>query len=219
MNPETYGKSVDELAEMKKDLRDKHPVIKAMRKIFSSVFQRDAREFSILAEMRFWRKGNPTPDSVAKLNKFLDRFAVLCHYYHFLGDDEIRTYLKTKGIDVSPDVQLMDVALNADIIDPIDWDDAMGEKSAGIPDRSQAVLLALLDRVDEVYKDLHDSKEKFSEKVSETSVEEGIRGGFVAKAAHLRFKQLMKKPVEGDLAKVRQDAVESELSISIFEKP
>lgn len=217
MNPETYGKSVDELADLKKDLREKNPIIRAMRKIFTSVFQRDAREFSILADMRFWRQGNPTPDSVAKLNKFLDRFAVLVHYYHFIGDDEIKKYLKTKGIDVSPDVQLMDQALNADIIDPIDWDDAMSEKSAGIPDRSQAVLLALLDRVDEVFKEIHDLKGGFDQKVDETSQTEDIRRGHVAKAAHLRYKQLMKKPVDGDLAKVRKDAASAEVSISIFE--
>jgi hypothetical protein len=217
VNPETYESSVDELAEMKKDLREKYPIIRAMKKIFSSVFQRDGREFMTLADMRFWRQGNPTLDATAKLNKLLDRVAVLVHFYHFIGDDEIQKYLKTKGIEISSDVQIVDQALNADIIDPVDWDDAMGEKSAGIPDRSQAVLMALLDRIDEVMKDIYNDKEKFTEKVSETSQAEHIRPGHVSRAAHLRFKQLMKKPVDGDLAKVRQETASAEQSISIFE--
>ena len=217
MNPETYVKSVDELAEIKKDLHEKNPILRAMRKVFSAVFQRDAREFAIIADMRFWRQGNPAPDSVSKLNKFLDRFAVLAHYYYFIGDDEIKKYLKTKGVDISPDVQLIDQALNPDIIDPIDWNDAMGEKDAGIPDRSQAVLLALLDRAEEIMKETYTLKDGFDQKIVETSQTEDIRPGHVGKAAHLRYKQLMNKPVDGDLAKVRKDAASVQQAISIFE--
>jgi hypothetical protein len=217
MNNVTFEKSVNELATLKDDIRRKNPVIRAMHRIFTAVFKREAREFAILSDMRFWRKGNPTPDSTAKINKFLDKFAILAHYYHFMGDNEIENYLKTKGIDITPNIQLLDTAINMGNIDPNDWQEAMGDGDAGIPDRTQAVLLSLLERSEEIKKDIYKYTDTFKQTVEDTSTKENLRPGHVSKAAHLRYKQGLKKSVDKDIAKVKQDVISAEESISIFE--
>jgi len=217
MDPKAYEKAVDELATMKTDIRDKNYAFKAARRIFEDVFQRDTREFSILSDMKFHRDGFPEQDSTSRLHKLLDKVALMMHWYNFLGDEEIVQYLKTKGIKFDLSVQLIDMQLNADVIDPVEWDDAMGTASAGIPDHSAAVLATLLERMEDLMKEVYDARLAIAEKAEKVQEDEGIKKSYVERAATIRAKQLKNKPIDKDVAKVAHDADSANLSISIFE--
>jgi hypothetical protein len=217
MNPKTYENEVDQLVSIKEDIKKTNDEFKDLHKIFKDVFNFDPREFNIVAKARYYKDGVPNPDAVSKLHRFLDQFAILVHWYRFLEDDEIIDYLKVKGITLDSNKVLFDTLLNNDVIDPKKWEDAMGDQTLGIPDRTSEVAKALYDRSEELFNKLHKSKDTYDVLVDTTSTNEKIKKPHISKAVNIRYKQKQNKPIEGEISKVRENNASSEASISIFD--
>lgn len=220
MNPKNFEKSVDKIATVKKDIYDRKSVFLAVRRLFHDIFDRDSREIDLIAQMRFWKKGFPDQDNPGKLSKFLDKFSILVFLYDFIGDNEVKEYLKQKGITVTNNPYLNDLKLEqndfAEKIDEQDWYDAFGKTDP--PDQTKDLFEQLVNRYVEILGEIFESNEVINEEAEAVEATENIKKGHVQKAAQLRFKELMKKKIVKDLKKIGDDIESVSQAISIFEK-
>ena len=216
MDTQKYEKNVDEIADLKKDQYSRRTVFKALRNIFDKVFNRPPKEFETVSDMIFWKEGFPTPENTAKLSKFLDKFVVLVHWYGFMQNPEIKKYLKTKGITIDYDIQIMDNPLTAANFEVGDWDEAFASKT-NYPDSSSELIEMLVNRRNEEFEEIFKIKEQITVKSEATELEQNIQKSHVQKAAHLRMKQLLKKDIKKDLKRVEDNISSASSSITIFD--
>ena len=216
MDTQKYEKNVDEIADLKKDQYSRRTIFKALRSIFDKVFNRPPKELEAVSDMIFWKQGYPAPDNEAKLNKFLDKFVILVNWYGFMNNQEIKRYLKTKGITIDYDVTIMDSNLSAANFDTNDWDEAFGGKT-NYPDSSLELMDMLVNRRNEVYDEVFKLKEKIKLVAEETETEQNIKQSHVEKAGQIRMKQLLNKDIKKDLKKVEENIASTSASITIFD--
>ena len=217
MDTKKYEKNVDEIADLKKDQYSRRTVFKALRNIFDKVFNRPPKEFESVSDMIFWKQGFPGPENVAKLSKFLDKFVTLVHWYGFMQNQEIKKYLKTKGITIDYDIQIINNPLTAANFDVNDWDEAFGAKT-NYPETSVELIDMMVNRRNEEFGEVFNIKEQINEKAEAVKLEQNVQKGHTQKAAHLRMKQLLQKDIKKDLKKVEETIASASSSILIFDE-
>jgi hypothetical protein len=217
MDAKKYEKSVDEIADLKKDQYSRRSVFKALKNIFEKAFDREPKEFELVSNMVFWKQGYPTPDNVAKLAKLLDKFSTLVHWYSFMRNNEIKKYLQAKGITIGCSPQISSKQLTAANFDTQDWDEAFGAK-IDFPDTLDELIEMLVSRRNEEFEQVVESKELVKEKAKATETDSTVKAAHVKKAAQLRMKQLLQKDIKKDLQKVEQNIASASTSIIIFDK-
>jgi hypothetical protein len=220
-NKDVFVEKLQECGEVKYEMTEIHSrIIGKLKTVYSLVFKRDKKDFLSLKNMQYFKAGVASPDARPRLHEVLDVFINLANHYDFLGDDELKGYLESRGIKIEITTpQLVDGAVVVDKEKNKEfeqsWKFAMSNEA--IPGTNKEVLNAILDRAIEVQKAIEDKKEEIDKKAEDVNLECQVKKPFFMKALAIKLQEMKKRSVDNELKKVEDDIEASKDIISVFD--
>lgn len=222
-NKETFVEKLNVCGEVKYEMLEVHSrIIGKLKDVYQFVFNREKRDFLSLKNMMYFKGGIASPDARPRINDLLDTFINLFNHYEFLGDDEIKEYLKEHGIDISiirPQIEDGPLVIAKENMKNFErsWNFAMNNEKA--PETKKEILNLLLDRSIEIQKSIEDKKEELNKNASEVDMECQVKKQFFMKALGIKVKELKKKSVDNEIVKIESDIESNRDIIEVFNVP
>ncbi|MDD5650259.1 MAG: hypothetical protein PHF86_07585 [Candidatus Nanoarchaeia archaeon] len=220
-NREVFVEKLNECGEVKYEMSEIHSRIAGkLKHVYQLVFKREKRDFLALKNMMYFKGGIASPDSRPKLHEILDSFINLANHYNFLGDDELKEYLKTHGIEINivqPSIEDGPVSVSKEETKNFErsWKFSMNNES--IPGTKKEVLNSILDRAISIQKTIEDKKSEIEKSAEDVDIECQIKKPFFMKAISIKVQELKKRSVDNELKKVEDNIAASQDIISVFD--
>jgi hypothetical protein len=220
-NKETFVEKLNECGEVKYEMSEVHSrILGRLKDVYKFVFNREKKDFLSLKNMMYFKAGVASPDARPRLHEVLDVFISLLNHYDFLGDDEIKCYLKEHGIEIElKKNQLEDgpvvVAKENTKNFERSWNFATNNQK--IPETKKDILNALLDRAIEVQKIIEDKKEEVDKGANEVNLECQVKKPFFMRALAIKLKEMKKRSVDNELKRIEEDIDSSRDIIDVFD--
>lgn len=220
-NKETFVEKLNECGEVKYEMTEIHSrILGKLKTVYYLVFKREKKDFLSLKNMQYFKAGVASPDARPRLHETLDTFVSLVNHYDFLGDDEIKDYLESRGITITVTRPLLEdgaisIAKEENKEFERSWKFAMSNEP--IPGTKKEILNAILDRSIEVQKAIEDKKEEIDKKAQDVNFECQVKKPFFLKALAIKLMELKKRSVDNQLKKVEDDIEASRDIISVFD--
>jgi len=219
-NKEVFVEKLNASGEVKYEMSEVFSrILGRIKDVYSIAFKREKRDFLTLKNMMYYRgdETNETP----RLHEFLNTFISLVNHYEFLEDDEIKTYLKEHGVEITlVTPQFSDDAISISKEDNKNfaraWNFSMNNEK--VPETKKELLNAILDRSIEIQKTIEDKKEEINKNAEEVDIECQIKKSFFMKALGIKVQEIKKKSVDNQLKKIEDDIESSRDIISVFDE-
>ena len=220
-NKEVFIDNLNQCGEVRYEVSEIHSrIISKIKDVYKIVFGREKCDFSNLKNMMYFKGGVETPDSRPRLHEKLDEFINLVNHYEFLGDEEIKGYLKEHGISLGVEKKQIEdgpiVVLKEDTKNfERAWEFIFGTEH--VPATKKEILNRIIDRSVEVQKTIENKKDEISEKADNVDSSCQIKKPFFMKAIQIKVKELKKRSVDNEIVKIESDIESSKEIISVFD--
>lgn len=219
-NRDTFVEKLNESGEVKYEMSEIHSrILGKLKQVYYIVFKREKKDFLTLKNMVYFKESDT--ETKSRLHELLDNFTNLVNHYDFLGDDEIKEYLKINGIEftiVKP--QLLDgpIEIEKDSTKDFErsWKFAMANES--IPQTRKEILNTILDKAIETQRAIEIKKEEIEKIAQDVDLQCQIKKPFFLKALAIKLLEIKKRSVDNQLKKVEDDIEASKDIISVFDE-
>jgi len=220
-NKETFIEKLNTCGEVKYEMSEVQSRIQGhLKNIYQFIFKREKRDFLTLKNMLYFKGGVASPDARPKLHEQLDVMINLINHYDFLGDDEIKGYLLQHGIEmnvVTPQIADGPIVLSKEDTKPFEqsWKFCLGNEK--VPDTKKELLNEIIDRALDTQKSIENKKEEIDKNCVDVELECQVKKSFFMKAIGIKVKEIKKKSVDNEIAKMETDIESSRDIISVFD--
>ncbi|MDD5649640.1 MAG: hypothetical protein PHF86_04370 [Candidatus Nanoarchaeia archaeon] len=221
-NKEVFVEKLNECGEVKYEMTEIHSrILSKLKTVYQLVFQREKKDFLSLKNMQYFKQGIASPDARPRLHEVLDVFVNLANHYNFLGDDELKEYLDSRGITFTITRPMLEdgaVSVSKEETKEFErsWKFAMANEA--IPGTKKEILNAILDKAISVQKAIENKKEEIDKKAQDVDLECQVKKPFFFKALTIKIAEMKKRSVDNQIKKVEDDIEASKDIISIFDK-
>jgi len=220
-NKETFVEKLNACGEVKYEMTEIHSrIMSGLKNIYSFVFKREKRDFLSLKNMMYFKGGVASPDARPRLHENLDTFINLVNHYEFLGDDEIKSYLKAHGIEITvtiPQFEDDPVSITKEDTKNFERTWKFSMQNIQTPGTKKEILNAILDRAIEIQKTIEDKKDEINKGAEDVDAECQITKPYFMKALGIKVKELKKRSVDNEIKRIEDDVEASQEIISFFD--